>query len=275
MHSQLARGNFYGRTLKNFSAAGFSLSETRYEPGLRLPRHSHASPYFGFVLSGTYTEHFGRDVRACRPRTLLFHPAGELHSQHFDHEAVRLFRVELDGARASDLSRADLRAAHAAGSRSSLMDELACRLYREFCAPDVVSHLAVEGLALELIAATARLALNADNVAVHPPRWLARAHDLVMSRFAECLTLNEIAGEVGVHAVTLAREFRRCYGCTVGEMVRRERVEFACRELMKPGATLAQVGVSAGFYDQSHFSKTFKRVTGTTPARYRARHSRD
>jgi AraC family transcriptional regulator len=274
MYSQLTQGNFYGRTLKNFSTAGFNLSETHYEPGVRLPRHSHELPYFGFVLSGAYTEHTGRTVRACRERTLLYHPPGELHSQHFDHEAVRLFRIELNRARARAVSQADLRTAHSTSPHHDLIDALAHRLYREFCDPDSVSHLAVEGLALELIAATARRALDVDAFTTRPPRWLVQAHDLIKSRFAECLTLTDIACAVGVHAVTLAREFRRCYGCTVGEMVRRERVEFARRELARPGASLASVAVSSGFYDQSHFSRTFKRVTGITPARYRDSHSR-
>jgi AraC family transcriptional regulator len=78
---------------------------------------------------------------------------------------------------------------------------------------------------------------------------------------------------VGVHPVTLAREFRRYYDCTIGELVRRERIGFACRELLKPEESIADVAVSAGFYDQSHFAKAFKRVTGMTPAGYRDKFS--
>ncbi len=43
---RLAPGNFYGETLRQHQAGGFSLSETRYLPGSELPRHSHESPYF-------------------------------------------------------------------------------------------------------------------------------------------------------------------------------------------------------------------------------------
>lgn len=55
MNPQLAQGEFYGQTLKNHTAARFSLSETRYVPGSKLAAHSHESPYFGFILRGTYT----------------------------------------------------------------------------------------------------------------------------------------------------------------------------------------------------------------------------
>jgi len=68
---------------------------------------------------------------------------------------------------------------------------------------------------------------------------------------------------------SLARAFRRRYGCTVGEYVRRLRIEFACRELAGSEKPLASIAQNAGFFDQSHFSKTFKLLTGQSPAAYR------
>jgi AraC-like DNA-binding protein len=53
-------------------------------------------------------------------------------------------------------------------------------------------------------------------------------------------------------------------------MVRCERIEFACREMLKADAKLTDVAISAGFYDYSHFTKTFKQTMGVTPAQYRA-----
>jgi AraC family transcriptional regulator len=64
------------------------------------------------------------------------------------------------------------------------------------------------------------------------------------------------------------------YRSTIGEMVRHERIEFACREILKPDAKLTDVAISAGFYDQSHFAKTFKQIIGVTPAQYRANFQR-
>ena len=66
----------------------------------------------------------------------------------------------------------------------------------------------------------------------------------------------------------LALSHRR-YGCTVGEYVRRLRIEFACRELSDSEKPLAFIAQNAGFFDQSHFSKTFKLLTGQSPAAYR------
>jgi AraC family transcriptional regulator len=265
---QLAAGNFYGKTLKQHQVGGFSLSETRYLPRSTLPRHSHESHYVCLVLSGTYKESYERKTRSCQPSMIVSHPAGEQHAQYFDDTAVELFRIGVNPARLRDSSYTDLYL-ESRDFRGGLPIVLAQKLYQEFREPDAVSYLAVEGLALELIAAIARGSHTRENTSRRPRHWLSQAHELVKSRFLEHLTLGDIAHTVGVHQVTLAREFRRTYDCTIGEMVRYERIGFACRELVERQESLADVAIAAGFYDQSHFSKTFKKVTGKTPSEYR------
>jgi AraC family transcriptional regulator len=254
--------------LRQHDAGGFSLSETRYLPGSTLPRHSHESHYICFVLSGTYKESYERRTRSCQPAMVLYHPAGELHAQYFDHTRVDLFRVEVNPARLRDASHADL-CMEGRDFRGGLPVGLAHRLYQEFREPDAVSHLAIEGLALELIAEIARDSHRCRNTSRQPQQWLSQAHDLIKSRFLEHLTLGDIAGAVGVHPVTLAREFRQHYDSTIGEMLRRERIGFACRKLLKREESLADIALAAAFYDQSHFAKTFKKLTGLTPTEYR------
>ena len=270
MNPQLAQGKFYGQTLKNHNAAGFSLSESRYAPGSKLASHSHESPYFGFILQGTYTERYGRGTRACRPSMLIFHPAGELHAQDFGATVARLFRVEVNRLQLRDLDQATLNLERPAAFEDYSTINLARRLYGEFSAPDAVSQLAIEGLGLELIAAVARVSSPRRRTSRQPPQWLEQAREIISSRFLEPLTLGEIAQAVAVHPVTLAREFRRYGGCTIGEMVRRRRIEFACGEILRPEVKLADIAVTAGFYDQSHFSRVFKQMTGLTPSQFRA-----
>src|SRR5262249_21772677 len=82
---------------------------------------------------------------------------------------------------------------------------------------------------------------------------------------AENLTHEAVAAAVGIHPVHLARVFRYHFGATLGDYVRRLRVEFAARQLITTEETLAGIALAAGFSDQSHFTRTFKRQTGMTP----------
>ena len=128
------------------------------------------------------------------------------------------------------------------------------------------TEVVIESLVTEVIVFASRLARKSGN------RWAERARRLIEEEFASPLSLGGIASAVGVHPVHLARQFRAAHGCTVGEYIRRVRVAFARRELVMTDKPIAEIALSAGFFDQSQLTKTFKRVTGRTPAAYRAQH---
>lgn len=132
---------------------------------------------------------------------------------------------------------------------------------------DSASPLVMEGLALELLGHTVRSQIRFRKL---PPHSLKLAYELIHDRFTESLTIGEIALIVGLHPVYLVRAFRKHYRTTIGEYQRKLRIEFACRQISATNLSLADIAVAAGFYDQSHFYRTFKRIVGMTPTEYRA-----
>jgi AraC family transcriptional regulator len=142
------------------------------------------------------------------------------------------------------------------------LPDLFLRMYYKFREMDDDSLRKLEQALLE-----SRSVNNSDR---RFPQWLERVRKSLDQRFAEPFKLSEIAAEAGVHPVHLAREFRKHYGSSVGEYLRRVRIEYACRELMGSNAAVTNIAFAAGFADQSHFSRTFKRLCGTTPGKYRA-----
>jgi AraC family transcriptional regulator len=261
MELQLPGGRFYGHTSRTREVCGFTLTETTYSRGHRLPRHSHQHPYFCFVLRGKFAEFCGKRVRACQPSTLIFHPSGELHSDHFNTDA-HCFNLQIDG----HLNYQTAQLAQAADFQGGTPAYLATKLYREFRETDEASPLAIEGLALELIAEALR-GIKRD--VQRAPAWLERAREMLHAQFAEPLTIAYVAQAVSVHPTHLAREFRRRHQRTIGEYIRQLRIEFACRQLSTSDTPLSEIALAAGFFDQSHFSRTFKQLSGMSPATYR------
>jgi AraC family transcriptional regulator len=144
---------------------------------------------------------------------------------------------------------------------------LAMGLYRELRASDQLSPLAIEGLALELVAQAGRdLAVLPG---VRPPAWLERVKEFITVHFREQVTLAEMAREAGVHPVHLVTVFRRHMRCTPFDFLRRLRVDFAAGQLVHSETPLVEIALTAGFADQSHFCRLFKIMTGMTPTAYR------
>ena len=115
--------------------------------------------------------------------------------------------------------------------------------------------------------------MSSDVRPPHCPAWLIEARQLLDRDFRERLTTTHIARVVGVHPVYLAQMFQKHFHCGVIEYLLRRRIAFACRELRTSGVPIAEIAIAAGFYDQGHFSRTFKRLVGITPSSYRGRTS--
>jgi AraC family transcriptional regulator len=123
-------------------------------------------------------------------------------------------------------------------------------------------------LCAELLAEVARRAAALPS---SPPRWLRRVRELLRDRCDEELSIAALADEAGVHAIYLARCFRRFFGCAPGDYLRLCRLERARSLLADTRCTLAEIAQRTGFVDQSHLGKAFKRSFGVTPGAYRRR----
>jgi AraC family transcriptional regulator len=262
----LPPGAMYGRIERSASVGGVLLAENRYDPGERLPRHSHEHAIFCLVLDGGFDECFDRRSRSCARWHFLYRPPREVHAQRFFARGAHCFTVELSadesaepeaGAIASD-GRLDLR---------GMPTLLAFRLYDEFRRPDGITPLAVEELTVSLVASGARRASQSERGPAPP--WLRRAREYLESHYAESLTVRALAAEVGVHRVHLSRTFRRYFGCGIAEYVRRLRVHAVCRRVGEGRQRFGTIAADLGFSDESHMGRSFHAVMGCTPSRYR------
>jgi AraC family transcriptional regulator len=261
----MARRKFHGLTLNTREADGFTLKEIRHPAGVFIPRHSHANAHIGFILGGGFTETFTRKTLECRPLSVSYIAPDLPHTDDFRH-GVHCLVLEISPAR-----RAELR--DVVGLREPMFANagraawLALKMYKEGMGSDGASSLSIEAFAFEILAELAQL--KTESAKKKPPRWLRQARDLLHARLRENLTHNEVARDVGVHPVYLATLFRRHFRCTIGEYVRRLRIDFAASQIANSDRSLCEIGLDAGFSDQSHFSKVFKNHAGMTPGAFR------
>ncbi len=256
-----------GDILRWRKVRGLVLAETSFEPGQRVHREQRPHARLILVLKGALTEANGDQNVTHGPSTLLFRRPGEPKSYAASDRGATCLIVDLDPAWLQRASEGAHVFAESAAFRRGLLLHLAHRLYGEFRLRDEVSRIAIESLVLGIVAEASRRMAKAHEQ--QAPLWLQVALAIVEQQFAEPLLLAVVARKVGVHPVHLARTFRRVYQTTFASYVRQLRVDFARRQLAGPAA-LSEIAFAAGFCDQSHFSRCFKRHTGLTPAEYRA-----
>ena len=267
MSLNLPYGCHAATILRKEEVNSFILTETAYAPNLKLPKHTHERACFSLVLQGGFDERYGAESRTCGPSTVVFIPAGEAHSDYFLDGGSRCFHFEIARDWLGDIAPNSATLQRSVEFKDGTISRLIMKLYREFRSMDAFASLAIEGLTLEMLAEVSRRQIAGRGR--NPPAWLERVVELLHAQFSESLTLPTIAKAVGVHPAHLAREFRRYYRCTVGDYILRLRMDSACRALSTSSTALSEIALANGFADQSHFSRTFKRFTGMTPAFYR------
>lgn len=253
---------FFGTSIATHQVGVFAVAITDYLPGTAIEWHDHAGPYLTYVARGEYRERLRKSVRHCGAHSIVPHPSGEIHADEF-RQATRCINIRPDGAWLSrwNMTFDDCRPV-TSGVAASIMKRVRLELRRD----DALSPMVAEALLLELMAGFAREQQDTPS-----PAWLRDVHEEVLTRFREPVTLRDLASAAKVHPVHLARAFRRCYGRTVGDLIRERRVDFA-KSRIGAGCSLSDVALEAGFADQSHLTRTFRRLTGMTPAEFRRVH---
>lgn len=228
------------------------IEEAAYAPGATVPRHTHEAPLLAAVLSGSVELTVRRGQYACT-RGGVFTHAGEAHANRFGARGARLLLVHFDGALECPSLVADPR-----------VSRLAQQLAGELRSSDTVAPLAREGLGLQLLALAARAEPEQADA-----RWMRRVRDYMEAHLLSPLRLADLAAVAGVHPAHLGRAFRAALGESPAAYLRRRRLEWARERLLASDAPLADIALQAGFCDQGHFARAFRKMTGLTPGQVR------
>ncbi len=245
-----------------------------FPPGAFLEAHVHERPTVAVMLEGGFDLVFSsaairRRTFECRPGTIITEPACEKHANRFAAAGARVVVIQPDLQREAWPTRCTALFERISHFRDAPVAAAARRLARELLWPDDLTALAVEGLGLELVAEAARLEAAPTAGCGAAPGWLDRAVEYAHEHYRRGIRIADLASAAGVHPAHLAAVFRRVHRVPVATYVRRLRVDWAADRLVASDDSISLIAAEAGFADQAHLTRAFRRMTGATPAAYR------
>jgi len=148
-----------------------------------------------------------------------------------------------------------------------ILEHLIQGVIRELKHIDDISRIASEGLSRDFLWALIQGSQGSDSTrAAHVTR---RASELIRSHFSNRCLIANLAEELGIHRSQLSRWFKASYGITLSNFVRICRIDKSIDLLADDGISIAEIALDCGFNDQSHFTRSFREVMATTPAKWR------
>ncbi|HEY2501540.1 MAG TPA: AraC family transcriptional regulator [Mycobacterium sp.] len=105
---------------------------------------------------------------------------------------------------------------------------------------------------------------------VPPARYLLRAKDLADARYAEPITVDDMAAAAGLSRAHFSRMFTRTFSESPRSYLQTRRLERAAALLCYTDRSVADIAVMVGLHSVGSFTTSFARVYGLPPAAYRA-----
>ncbi len=142
-----------------------------------------------------------------------------------------------------------------------------CQVVEQLMDP-TVHLLEKEQLLVELSCAVFSRACRVQAPHQEVPEKIEQLKTLLGENLKEDITLEPLAGQLGVNPYTLLRKFKAVTGITPHAYRMNCRVEQA-RKYLQEGMDIAETALECGFFDQSHLHRHFKAMTTVTPQEYR------
>lgn len=243
-----------GQLLQSFSGA--SVRRVVDRSHARVPEHAHDWPVLSIFVMGGYWNQTELGERFIAGPSAILYRAGSSHRNIIGSLGFEQIEIEFD---ATWLGRAlipDAPVSQWVGGPAGA----AARALAQLCVPGTNEEC--------LRAALQRFVERAGSEPrPDPPGWVGR----ITRRLGENanLRVTELAQAVGRHPSWVGTAYRQVIGEGLLETAARLRIERAARLLRETDQPCARIAAEAGFCDQSHMNRTFRRVLGRLPSAVR------
>lgn len=158
-------------------------------------------------------------------------------------------------------------------SRQGLTKDEVARLEALYLETRAVEPERYQGMVTLLATFAEQLGQRAEKLVVMrrsaEPAGVAKARDFIERNLAEPLPLALVARRAGLSESHFCRVFRESTGLTLTDYINRRRIQRAKRELLDSGTRVSEIAFRIGYQSLSQFNRSFARVTGSSPTRYR------
>jgi AraC family transcriptional regulator len=256
------KGCYVGAKIREQSFGSILTSETVFPAGFTSDWHYHQNPHYSHILNGGSKEiSEGRSQWQEAGDGLYYYP-GISHQNLQYSPGTRIFNIEL-GINFFVESDVDMPAEeHMFSDRLMVNRSGMLKILKEHYWQDQHSRIAVEQLCAELVSqntATGR----------HYPEWSRRIIEILNDQWDCSWSLTGLSELLDIHPVTLSKYFSKYFNCTLGDYIRRIRVEKSLPLIRHHHHSLTEIAYLCGFSDQAHFTRTFTQITGMRPKQYR------
>ncbi len=247
---------YFGKARQIGSLDNYHLSISHHDKEDEIPKHSHINPYLSLNLGTAYLEKDGASENVVGSGSVILRPSNYEHQNAFEKKSGLCFNIEITSNKNSEIL--------ALFERKNI--QFSCFEILQILTKTFDNYLDNELDCLITETLLQKLEIKGTDKI---PSWYFRVIDKVRDDHTSALSLSSIADCVSLHPNYLARKFKKISGITLGDYIRNTRLEKACLNF-NSDKRLTDISLEAGFYDQSHFSNTFRSAFNISPRRFRS-----
>lgn len=247
---------FLGTTLEKFHLDFCSISVVNYSQPVSEEWHSHEDIHLSLILQGGNLESRKKDDIQVSSGKIIAYRENEPHRNRFTAFPSKNLNLEL---KREFFIKNDLTFDNLNVSETKNIDAYLdlIKIYRELHINDLYTIDAIQ-LSLKSL-------FTNNNTSSFMPAWLKQLREIIEDRWSEFISLDELALLLRVHPVTISKYFKKYYKGTLGDYMRKVKVQKAIYFLLHTDMSITEIAFTCGFSDHSHMIRVFKFYVGYNP----------
>ncbi|WP_377716683.1 AraC family transcriptional regulator [Pseudofulvibacter geojedonensis] len=251
---------FLGTTTDKYYIDNCSISIVNYTKPVSEDWHSHEDIHLSLILQGGNLEsRKNKDVQVTPGKIISYHQ-GEKHRNRFTEFPSKNLNLEFnnDFFTQNELS---VTSPNLTGTKQIEHYLSLVKIYQELHINDLYTN---DSILLSL-----KSLFTNNNISKYQPNWVPTLKEIIEDRWDEFIPLDELALNLNVHPVTISKYFKKYYNCSLGDYMRKIKVQKAIDLLLHTKMPITEIAYACGFSDNSHMTRIFKLYVGFIPKEIR------